>query len=577
MSEESQPHIPDTERQTLPPRFDVGEWQVDSSMLTLSKPSGQVITLEPKMMSVLVYLAESAGRSVSRDELERVVWQGMVVSYDALTSAINKLRKALGDDSSHPSYIKTIPKKGYCFIAPIHFIEIARPEPDLIVTKPFKRGPFKWFPFKWAMGGLVLLSVLTAAVAIVTIYSQKQPPPNLLSHTESLPTLVVLPFDDLNQLAGQTYFSDGITADITTALSKLSGLFVISWKSASTLPGNSTHDIRNIAQNLKVRYVLQGSLRRTENRVRINAQLIDATTGINLWAERYDREIKTVLDLQDEIAAEIATALSITLTEQEKLLQSRRYTTDILAYDQFLQGQAAYVRSNRDDNLLARSLFQNAIDIDRNFTRAYSAVALTYADEYRFRWSNNPTQSLSSAFELANKAVAMDNQSPQAYWVLGYVYLHKKEYAASIEKTKISIQLDPNHSDSYVMLALSTMYNGDPESAIRLVNKAMNLNPHYPARYPSVLGQAHFYLGRYEEAIYPLREATRRNIELITPRIYLIATLEKAGLHEEATWETSQLKVSLPDFSVNNIPRIIPHKDKAKIQAIMRLLSQAGL
>jgi len=589
MSEKPQTNMPDSARQILPDKFDAGEWRVDSSLLTLSNASGQIIKLEPKMMSVLVYLAESSGRSVSRDELERGVWQDMVVSYDALTSAINKLRKALGDDSSHPSYIKTIPTKGYCFIAPISFADNAQPATDLPVPdlpepglndkKSLKLS--KWINFKWIIAGLVLLAVLLAAwivsIKLGTYYPQKQPSQNLLSYADHLPTLVVLPFDDLNQQAGQTYFSDGITADITTALSKLSGLFVISWKSASTLPDNSTHEIRNIAQDLKVRYVLQGSLRRTENRVRINAQLIDATTGINLWAERYDREIKTVLDLQGEIAAEIATALSITLTEQEKLLQSRRYTTDIHAYDKFLQGQAAYVRSNREDNLLARSLFQAAIDIDREFVRAYAAVALTYADEYRFRWSHNPTQSLARAFELASQAVEMDNQSPQAYWVLGYVYLHKKDYGASIKKTRISIQLDPNHSDSYVMLALSTMYNGDPESAIRLVNKAMNLNPHYPARYPSVLGQAHFYLGRYDEAIYPLREATKRNIELITPRIYLIAALEQTGLHEEAVWETNQLKVSVPGFSVNNIPRILPHKDQAKTQAIMQLLSQAGL
>ena len=549
----------------LPSRFYIGEWSVDSELLTLSNESGQT-ALEPKMMSVLLYLAECSGRVVSREELERVVWQGTVVSYDALTSTINKLRKALGDNSSRPGYIKTIPKKGYSLIALIKRTD----SPTAIDEVPRQLPKYS----KWVVNGVVLLGIMIVSVATWLLQ-----PPQRVSETrlDPLPTLVVLPFDNLNSDKGPTYFSDGITADITTALSKLSGLFVISWASATTLPHHSSEDIRTIARTLKVRYVLQGSLRRTENRVRINTQLIDATTGINIWAERYDREIKAMLDLQDEIAAEIATALSITLTEQEKLRQSRRYTTDITAYDKFLQGQSAYVRSNRDDNLLARNLFQSAIDKDPKFARAYGALALTYADEYRFRWGADEESALARAFALANKAVEIDSQLPQPYWVRGYIYLHKKNYSKSIEQIRMSIALDPNNSDGYAMLALAQIHDGDPKSALRLINRAMNLNPHYPARYPSVLGQSYYYLERYQEAIYPLREAIKRNVELITPHLYLIAALEKAGLHGDAVWAANQLEVLRPGFSVNNIPHMIPNKDHDKIQGIMRELRMAGL
>ena len=517
------------------------------------------------MMAVLVYLAESCGKSVSREELEQVVWQGTVVGYDALTSTINKLRKALGDDSNQPSYIKTIPKKGYCLIAAVKLT-------DEETTSSSEGKPRRHYQFfKWAIALVVLLSL--AAVLVVAFIPRQG---LIEARSKSLPTLVVLPFEDLNQESGQTYFSNGITADISTALSKLSGLFVISWSPTTSVPGE-TNDIRHIAKTLNVRYVLQGSVRRTDNRVRINAQLIDASSGVNLWAERYDREMKTVLDLQDEIATEIAAALSITLTEQEKLRQSRRYTTDIDAYDKFLQGQAAYLRNNREDNLLARHLYQSAIDKDSTFARAYGAMALTYANEYRFGWGDAPEQSLNRALQLANQAVAIDNQLPQAYWVLGYVHLQKRNYTESIAKSRLAIEVDPNNSDGYVMLALALMHDGDPESASRLVNKAMNLNPHYPAHYTSVLGQAYYYLGQYEEAIYLLRESAKRNFELITTQVYLVAALQKTTKHEEAAWEANQLKVSVPGFKVDNLAQVVPNKDPVLICVMQQLLREAGL
>lgn len=558
-----------TPKESLAASFVIGQWTVDAGLNSISD-GRQTIALEPKVMAVLIYLAENVGRSVSREELEQNVWSGMVVSYDALTGTINKLRKALGDDSSRPSYIKTIPKKGYCLIAEVIATKnVVAPAVDV---DPQMRMPTSRRSGRRASVLLVLLFFISAAV-IWSVVPRKHE--HVVKKTS--PALVVLPFDDLSSDPSQNYFSNGITADITTALSKLSGIFVISSNSVINLSLNNSEDVRNIAKKFNVRYVLQGSIRRTDKRVRINAQLIDASNGVNLWAERYDREITSVLDLQDEIAKKIAEALSVELTEQEKQRQSRRYTANIEAYDLFLRGQSAYVRGNSDDNLLARDLFQAAIDKDPKFSRAYSAMALTYADEYRFRWGTDPDASIVRALELAQKAVALDDQLPQVYWVQAYIYLQKRDYPQSIANSMKTIELDPNNSDGHAMLALSRIHNGEPEAAVRLIQKAMNLNPHYPARYSSVLGQAYYYLGRYEQATFPLREASRQNLELITPRIYLIAALQKSGHHDEAAWEAGQLKVFAPALTHDMIPQMIPNYNPAVVKDIQQQLQHAGL
>jgi len=546
----------------LPPRFYVGQWLVDVNLQTISCDKGE-ITLEPKMMAVLIHLAESCGKSLGRDVLEKTVWKDTVVGYDALTSTINKLRKALGDNSSEPVYIKTVAKKGYCLIAPVTLIDSG--------TRNLNVPWHSISHAKWLFLGVVLL------VAGISISMLRGPDQVTETRSDKLPTLVVLPFEDLSKESGQDYFSNGITADITTALSKLSGLFVISWSSAKTFTGGSSNNIRDIAKKLNVRYVLQGSIRRIAKRVRINTQLIDASNGVNLWAERYDRELEAVFDLQDEITNEIVSALSVTLTEQEKRYQSLRYTTNIDAYDKFLQGQAAYLRSNREANVLARNLFQSAIDKDKSFARAYSAMALTYANEYRFNWSPDTTASLARALDLANQAVTIDKKLPQGYWALGYIYLQKRNYKKSTAMIRQSLELDPNNSDGYVMLALNQMYEGDPESAIMMVNRAMNLNPNYPARYVAVLGQSHYYLGHYNEAIELLRDSVKRNSELITPRVYLIAALQKSGHPKEARWEATQLSVVAPDFDVNDVARIVQNNNLELTRDIQRLLKEAGL
>jgi len=237
----------------------------------------------------------------------------------------------------------------------------------------------------------------------------------------STPSLVVLPFVDISSDVNQRYLGDGITEDLTTALSKLSGLFVIARSSAMNYRDQNI-DVKIVARQLNVHYVLEGSVQREGNQLRVSAKLIDGSTGFHLWAERYDREVKDIFEVQDNITRKIVRALSVKLTEEEKRRVARRYTVSFEAYDRFLQAQVYYVRHTPEDNIRARELFQHSIELDPDFARAFSASALTYTAEFRYGWQSDRKVALSQALQLAQKAVSIDNQLPQAYYVLGYVY-----------------------------------------------------------------------------------------------------------------------------------------------------------
>ncbi|MBI3576254.1 MAG: winged helix-turn-helix domain-containing protein [Gammaproteobacteria bacterium] len=550
-----------------PNPFRVADWVADPATHRLHR-GGTEVRLEPRVMTLLVCLANRAGELVTREELERQVWGRTVVGYDALTSSIIKLRKALGDDSRQPRFIETVSKKGYRLIAPVR--PAHEPEPLTVVPAPARTvNPWRR---NLLVAGLTIAVIAAAGLAVFFRGDLLRPAPAV----PDKPSVVVLPFGNLGNDPAQAYFTDGITADITTSLSKLSGLFVIASSSAQNYR-KPPADIKQVAETLGVRYVLEGNVRRTGNRLRVNAQLVDAATGFQLWAERYDRDMKDVLDVQDDITAKIVNALSVELTEAERQRSARRYTVNIEAYDEFLRGQSLYVRSTPEDNLQARVLFQQAIDRDPGFARAHGAMALSYVDEFRFGWGKNPVAALERAFELANRAVALDGQLPQAYRALSYVHLHRREYQSSIDAIQRAIALDLNDADGRALLALSHIYNENYETAIRILREAMQLNPHYPARYASALGHAYYFLGRHEEAAATLRDAIERNANYLSSHVFYTAALIRLGKNDEAAWAATQVRSLSPGFAAENVSGMFPIKDPVKLRALMDDLKRAGL
>jgi len=333
---------------------------------------------------------------------------------------------------------------------------------------------------------------------------------------------------------------------------------------------------RTEAQRL-ARYIVTGSVQRAVNKLRVNVVLVDSSSQRQLWAESYDREITEVFEVQDEITVSIVSSLSIKLTEEEKSRVAHRYTNSIEAYDHFLRGQALYTQHNSNENLLARDHLNRAIQIDPNFARAYSTLALTYIDEYRYRWYESTDSSLFKTLELAETAITIDESLPQAYWSLAYAQLHLRRYDQASSTINHILAKRPNYADGYALLAIAYIYQGDPENGIKMIRKAMRLNPSYPAQYTSVLGQAYYYLQDYENALNLFRKAIDKNFSIMTAHIMQTVTLSKAGMMDDASWSAEQLRTIKPTFKATDITRVFPIKAGEQKQDIIDQLRKAGI
>src|SRR5438093_13215636 len=292
------------------------------------------------------------------------------------------------------------------------------------------------------------------------------------------PSIAVLPFANMSSDPEQEYFSDGITEDLITDLSKLSGLFVISRNSLSLYKGKAVKPTQ-IGKELGVRYVLEGSVRKAGSRVRITAQLVDATTSYHLWADRYDRDLQDIFAVQDEVTRKIVAALQVKLTEGEQQRMGHTPTNNLEAYEYFLRGLEFHAHRTQEANGQARQMFERAIALDPNFAAAYAWLGRTYVLDWFHRWSQDP-QVLERAVALAGQAIALNESLPGAYQTLGYIYMAKKQYDQAVVEAEKAVALDPNDADAVLTLGEVLSCVGRSQEAMEFVEKAMRLNPHYP-------------------------------------------------------------------------------------------------
>jgi len=542
--------------------FRIGDWLVEPGQGRVGR-NGETVKLEPKVMDLLVYFAQRPGQVLSREELEQAIWAGTVVGYDALTSAIIKLRKALGDNSRQPWLIETVAKKGYRLIAPVG--------PADVVPATTAHGADAPAPALRRRGVPVLATMVLTVLVLGGILIGR-----LTMHSSSPPGIAILPFTNLSDDAKFEYFSDGITEDIITDLSKLSGLMVVARNSAFAYKDQPLA-LKTVAEKLGVRYVLEGSVRRAGNDLRINVKLIDAGTGAHLWAERYDRKLQDIFAVQDDVRGNIVKALALNLTDDEKRAVARRYTQSIEAYDLLLKGQAFYARSNKEDNARAQQLYSQAIQLDPNFARAHAAMALSYSEESRYGWSASAAASMQQAVAYARRAVELDSSIPQTHWAQGYVYVLDHQYDAAVAAAERAIALDPNNADAYTTLAFGRVYQGRAKEAVPLVQKAMQLNPHYPTQYLSILGRSYYHTGQYAQAVDTLRKAQEMNPERISPQLYLILSYVAMGNLDEASWEMEQLRTHNPGFTLTHVEHALPIADPKEMTHIKDDLRRAGL
>ena len=389
------------------------------------------------------------------------------------------------------------------------------------------------------------------------------------------PSIAVLPFTNMSGDPDQEYFSDGITEDLITDLSKISGLFVIARNSVFTYKGKAVR-VEEVGRELNVRYVLEGSVRKANNRVRITAQLVDAHTSGHIWAERYDRELKDIFALQDEVTHEIVSVLAVKLTDEERKRLVNKGTANLEAYDYALRGLEYVYRFTKQANTVARNMFQKAIDLDPQYAIAYSQLGNTHMMEWSFGWSQDPA-TLERAFDLAQQAITLDELEPMAHGLLSNVYLWKKEYDRAIEEVKKALEIDPNNADRLLILAGVLNWVGKPEEAIDLINRAMQLNPIYPVWYLWELGHAYYLTGQLDKAIATLKELIENNPNFHPAYAYLTASTVELGKVEEARSEWVEIEKLSAHISIGDWEQRLPYKDPKMLKRLFDALKKAGI
>ncbi|MCP5365903.1 MAG: tetratricopeptide repeat protein [Hyphomicrobiales bacterium] len=357
------------------------------------------------------------------------------------------------------------------------------------------------------------------------------------------PTIAVLPFSNFSGDKDQEYFSDGLTEDLITDISKVSGLSVIARNSTFSFKGRSP-DVREVGSALGVTHVVEGSVRKSGGRLRINVQLIDAASGKHLWAERYDRNLTDVFAIQDEVVGHIIKSLALTLTPQEAKRLARRGTGSLEAFDLYMKGRQQESYFNRDALDRAQNLFQKAIALDPEYAEAYAHLAQVFSLKAEFNMVEDVDGAYRRSLELAEKAIALNPDLPYAHWSLGRTLSRPafKQFDRAIREAETAVTLDPNFADGYASLGVYYAFAGQAEKSEALIRKAMRVNPIPPFWYHQALGVAHFMLADYAAAIDQLRIAVDRNPNFVISRQWLAASLAMAGKIEDAEWEVSELE-----------------------------------
>jgi len=362
------------------------------------------------------------------------------------------------------------------------------------------------------------------------------------------PAIAVLPFTNLGGDPDQEYFADGITEDLITDISKVSGLFVIA-RDSSFAYKNQSVAIADVAVELGVQYLLEGSVRRAGDQVRINAQLVDANSGGQLWAERYDGALADVFALQDKVTRQIVSALAVTLTPNEEKNLSEAYQVDPFAYDLYLQGQSRVALYSPQANNEAREFFEKAVALDPTFGRAHAGLALTYAVDATFGWSEDTALAQEQAVKFARSALALNSSDPQVHFSLAQVYGSQRRIDEGIEEARKAIALDSNFADAYVLMGIFLSYSGKPELGIEAIHKAMQLSPRHGYIYPYGLTIAYFVMKEYETAIPILESVLERNRNFQQGRLLYISILGLVDRIDDAEWEAEEVLTVLPNFS----------------------------
>jgi adenylate cyclase len=480
-----------------------------------------LVSVEPQVFDLLLFLIRSRTRVISKDDLIEHVWNGRIISESALYSKITAVRRAIGDTGEAQRLIRTITRKGLRFVGQVREAE------------------------RWTEGAAASAELGTSPV--------QSDPRSMALELPGRPSIAVLAFNNLGSDASQEYVSDGITEDIITELSRFSELFIIARNSSFRYKGKSI-DIRQVGRELGVRYVLEGSIRRDGDRLRLAAQLIDAVTGAHRWAERYDRKLTDVFSLQDELARTIAAILAahVSKAEVERTLNKPPSTWG--AYDYYMRATGTFASywSSLDVETLyeTRRLLEHSLGLDPNYARAYAQLSCTYLTAYLHPLDGDyrDPRSRERAHELALKALQLDPNHPETHAYLGAVLACMRQFDSSIAEFQRATALNPNFGNLHFALAL--VWAGEPARAIHIVETHMRLDPFYAPQAPAYLGMALYMLGDYAGALLPLNECTLRAPKFLPGHLWLAATHAQLDQVEEARIRIGEALRINPQYSL---------------------------
>jgi adenylate cyclase len=390
------------------------------------------------------------------------------------------------------------------------------------------------------------------------------------------PSIAVLPFDNLSEESNQEYIADGLTENIIAALSNISEMLVIA-RNSTFVYKDKPVKIQQVSEELGVRYVLEGSVQKSGDNLRISAQLIDATTGYHLWAKRYDRNLKDLFVLQDEITLKIISALRVKLTEGEQARLNDKSTDNLDSFLKVQEGYPYFFRFNEESNIKARQMFEEALALDPENATACTMLAWTYLMEVRSGWSKSPGRSMEQTVELAQKALALNDTLGATHSLLGHIYLDKRQYEKAIAEAERAVALNPNGADAHAHLGKTLNYVGRWQEAIALLKKAIRINPIPPNWYLFMLGQSYSFVGQYGEAIAMYKTVLQRNPDDFSALIGLAAVYGASGREEKARAAVAEILRIEPKFSLERAAEESMYKNQADTESMIDSLRRAGL
>jgi TolB-like protein len=521
-------------------RYLFEEYAFDTDRRELHR-GADVVTIAPQVFDLLDYLIRNRERVVSKDDLINAIWNGRIVSDAALTTRLNVARSAIGDSGDEQRLIKTLPRKGFRFVGQV---QEAQGPAGATVTGNLEEEPKRALPLP------------------------------------DKPSIAILPFTNLSSDPEQDYFADGMVDDIITALSHFKALFVIARNSSFTYKGKAV-DVKQIGRELGVRYVLEGSVRKAANRVRIIGQLVDTATGAHLWAERFDGGLGDIFDLQDQVTESVVGAIAPVVEKAEIERAKRKPTESLDAYAIYLRGLASYYQfGSRQANDEALRLFNSAIELDPDFAAAYALAALCYVWAKINGWFSNTANDIAEVTKLAQRAVELGKDDAIALAAGGnalvYVVRDLGVGAALIDR---ALALNSNLAEAWFYGGWVKNWLGEPEPAIERFARAMRLNPLDPRMSGMRAGTAyaHFFLGRYDEAASWAAMALQDNPDYQPGLRIAAASNAMAGQPEQAHRAVARLRQLNPALRVSTLKDVVgPYRRAEELSLLEEGLRRAG-